>query len=92
MLAFGDIIERCLRFFGITKERVQAATGKADCGCAARQAALNDWGYRLQARFGWPAHMAISYWRRLRYGMFSMHLLIAARHLYQAFRVLIFGL
>lgn len=50
MIAIGDITERCLRFFGITKERVQAATGKKQCGCAKRQEAMNNWGFRWQQR------------------------------------------
>jgi len=50
MLALGDITERLLRFFGITKERVQAATGKKPCGCAKRQEAMNKWGFRWQQR------------------------------------------
>ena len=47
-MALGDIVERVLRLFGITKERVQAATGTQDCGCQKRQAALNKAGYKIQ--------------------------------------------
>lgn len=39
-----------LAAIGITKDRAQAvaaAVGFADCGCADRQAALNEAGYRL---------------------------------------------
>ena len=50
MIAVGDIAERFLRFFGITRERVQAATGKKQCGCAKRQDAMNKWGFRWQQR------------------------------------------
>jgi len=52
MLAVGDIAERVLRFFGITKERVQVVTGRRDCGCAKRQAAINEAGFRVQRAIG----------------------------------------
>lgn len=39
----GDIVAAGLSAIGITKERVSAAVG-GDCGCAARQQALNEWG------------------------------------------------
>jgi hypothetical protein len=41
-MLLGDSIASALAFVGITKERVSAAVG-GDCGCAKRQAALNDW-------------------------------------------------
>lgn len=34
-----------LSAIGITKERVSKAVG-GDCGCAARQQAMNEWGKR----------------------------------------------
>jgi hypothetical protein len=46
----GDRVASGLAKFGITKERAQAvasAVGIKDCGCAGRQAALNQAGYRL---------------------------------------------
>lgn len=88
MIALGHIAERCLRFFGITKERVQAVTGKADCGCAKRQAAMNDWGYRWQYRMLLPYFWARGKWHRIRYGQFAMRLWMAGRHIWMAFRVL----
>lgn len=51
MIAFGDIAERALRAAGITKERVQIATGMQDCGCDKRQQAMNEFGYRWQRWF-----------------------------------------
>ena len=92
MLALGDITERCLRFFGITKERVQAVTGKDDCGCAKRQVAMNQWGYR------WQQWLALVFWlpaayrvellnHRIRYGRIGY----AVMYLKMAWRVLIHG-
>jgi hypothetical protein len=42
----GDMVAAGLAAVGITKERVSAAIGR-DCGCAKRQAALNEFGKRL---------------------------------------------
>lgn len=42
----GDIVAAGLATVGITKERVSKAIGR-DCGCAKRQAALNEFGKRL---------------------------------------------
>jgi hypothetical protein len=42
----GDIVASGLSAIGITKERVSAAIGKP-CGCAKRQAALNELGRRI---------------------------------------------
>lgn len=39
----GDYVANALSAIGITKERVSAAVG-GDCGCAARQQAMNEWG------------------------------------------------
>lgn len=39
----GDYVANALSAVGITKERVSAAVG-GDCGCAARQQAMNEWG------------------------------------------------
>jgi hypothetical protein len=49
MIAFGDVVERCLRFVGITKERVASMSGLGDCGCGKRQERLNEAGYAFQA-------------------------------------------
>lgn len=46
----GDYVAKALSAVGITKERAQAvanAVGVNDCGCAKRQAALNDLGRRI---------------------------------------------
>lgn len=46
----GDYVAKALSAVGITKERAQAvanAVGVKDCGCAKRQAALNDLGRRI---------------------------------------------
>ena len=42
----GDMVAAGLATVGITKERVSKALGR-DCGCAKRQAALNEFGKRL---------------------------------------------
>lgn len=47
-LALGDAVESMLTRLGITKERVQAWTRTKDCGCAARQKWLNQWGFKKQ--------------------------------------------
>lgn len=91
MIALGDITERCLRFFGVTKERVQAATGKKDCGCAKRQAAMNQWGYRWQYRLLVPWYWLQHRWQAVRYGKVAMRLWRTARHLRAAARMLFFG-
>ena len=46
----GDMVASGLAAVGITKERAQAvanAVGVKDCGCAKRQAALNELGRRI---------------------------------------------
>ena len=42
----GDMVSSALTAVGITKERVSAAIGRP-CGCAKRQAALNDIGRKF---------------------------------------------
>lgn len=42
----GDMVSDGLASVGITKERVSRVIGR-DCGCAKRQAALNEFGKRL---------------------------------------------
>jgi hypothetical protein len=91
MLALGDIIERCLRFFGITKERVQAVARKEDCGCAKRQAAMNQWGYRLQSRLLLPYYWLREKTHHLVQGRTPMRCRIVWYHIYMAFRVLFYG-
>lgn len=51
----GDIVAAGLDAVGITKERVQrvaAAVGIKDCGCARRQAVLNQLGARMGLPLG----------------------------------------
>jgi hypothetical protein len=91
MLAFGDITERALRFFGITKERVQAVTGKEDCGCAERQAAMNQCGYRWQYRLMLPYYWLREKWLHLWQGTVGMRLWMAGRYMRRALRVLVYG-
>jgi hypothetical protein len=91
MLALGDITERCLRFFGITKERVQAVNGKKDCGCAKRQAAMNRWGYVWQYRLAIPFYWLRDQWYQARYGPFAVRVWMAGRYMGMAFRVLFYG-
>lgn len=92
MIALGDITERFLRFFGITKERVQAVTGKKDCGCAKRQAAMNQLGYRWQHWVLAAVWLPVAYRvellsHRIRYGRLGF----AAMYLKMAVRVLFYG-
>jgi hypothetical protein len=51
-VAIGDLVEKGLTAFGITKERVEALTrteGKpGGCGCAGRQKWLNEVGNKVQ--------------------------------------------
>jgi len=46
-VGLGDMVAAGLAAVGITKERVSAALGVKDCGCAKRQAALNELGKRI---------------------------------------------
>lgn len=39
----GDMVAAGLSAIGITKDLVSKAVGR-DCGCAARQQAMNEWG------------------------------------------------
>jgi len=91
MLAIGDIVERCLQFCGITKERVQAVTKKKDCGCAKRQAAMNQWGYRWQYRLMLPYYWMREKWQRFLYGRVGRRFSISGRYFYMAFRALFYG-
>lgn len=43
----GDAVGAVLGAVGITPERVAKATGKRDCGCGKRKAALNRVGRRI---------------------------------------------
>lgn len=91
MLAVGDIAERGLRFFGITKQRVQAVTGSEDCGCAKRQAAMNEWGYRWQHRLlmaVWPIAYRIE---MLKHRVLHGRLGRAAMYFKMAVRTLLYG-
>ena len=90
MLALGDITERCLRFFGITKERVSAVAGK-DCGCAKRQAAMNQAGYRWQHAMMRPYYRARDLFLNAYYRLQSSRLRMSGRFAWMAVRVLIYG-
>jgi hypothetical protein len=91
MIALGDITERFLRFFGITKERVQAVTGKEDCGCSKRQEAMNQWGYAWQHRLAMPIYWLRYRWQTIRYGVFWHRVYMASYYLWMAARVLFGG-
>ena len=90
MIAIGDVTERFLRLFGITKERVQAVTGKP-CGCQKRQEAMNAWGYRVQQRIFHPMAWLINHWQFVRYNRFVMRVSEASMYFRTGFRVLLFG-
>lgn len=91
MIALGDVLERCLRACGITKERIAAVTGVADCGCPKRQEALNQLGYQWQS-LGGRIYWRLRDWvRAARYSAATYRLYAAGRHLYLAVRVLVWG-
>jgi hypothetical protein len=90
MLALGDMAGRCLRFAGITKERVSAVAGK-DCGCQERQAAMNQAGYRLQHALIRPYYRAKDSFRNAYYRLQSSRLRISAHFAWMAVRVLLYG-
>ena len=90
MLAIGNITERLLRFFGITKERVQAVTGKP-CGCKKRQEVMNVWGYRVQQRLFRPLAWLINHWQFVKYSRPVMRVSEACRYFRMGFRVLLTG-
>lgn len=59
----GDALEVVFSSLGITKRRVSVLFSKSrDCGCSARQSALNAWGYRVQYKIimfvGGPSDMS----------------------------------
>lgn len=85
MFMLGDAVERLLRSVGMTKERVQAITGNADCGCARRQEQANNFGlliqryainilYRVLNAIAVLRHM----FRKSRFGRASVYLKMAA--------------
>lgn len=90
MFALGDIVEKVLRVFGITKDRVQAVTGKP-CGCKKRQDAMNIWGYRFQQRMFAPVAWFINRWQFVKYSVPVMRVRKASRHFRVGFCVLLFG-
>jgi hypothetical protein len=90
MIALGDTTERFLRSFGITKERVQAVTGKP-CGCKKRQEAMNIWGYRVQQRLFRPMAWFINRWQFVKYSRPVMRVSEACRYFRMGFCVLLFG-
>jgi hypothetical protein len=97
MLALGDITERFLRFFGITKERVTAIAGR-DCGCKQRQQAMNEAGYVWQGRLLTQVRRVLYYreellnrWQRIRYARLWRRFPMARYYLWMAVRVLFYG-
>ena len=91
MIALGDIAERCLRSFGITKERVSEIAGTRDCGCEKRQAALNQLGYAWQRRAMLPYYWAREKWIIAWYAGSLSRLRVASTHICIAMRVLVCG-
>jgi hypothetical protein len=90
MLAIGDVTERFLSSLGITKERVQAVTGKP-CGCNKRQESMNLWGYRAQQRLFSPIAWFINHWQYVKYSRPMMRVTEACRYFRMGVRVLLFG-
>ena len=90
MLALGNIAERCLRFVEITKDRVTAVAGK-DCGCAKRQAAMNQAGYRWQQALFRRYYGARDSFLSAYYRLQSSRLRMSARFAWMAVRVLFCG-
>ena len=90
MVALGDIAERILRLFGITKERVQAITGKP-CGCKKRQETMNAWGYRVQQRMAVPLAWFINRWQFVECSRAVYRFREAFRYFAIGFRVLFTG-
>jgi hypothetical protein len=62
-VAVGDVVARILETVGISKKRMSSALGK-DCGCAGRQASLNQIGFIAQFRM----HRALAYAEALLFG------------------------
>ena len=91
MFSLGDITERSLTSVGITKDRVQAVTGKKDCGCRKRQEAMNAWGYRWQDRLLAPYRYAMYRIETTSHWMRYSRLAIAASHFRNGIRVLLTG-
>lgn len=91
MIALGDVVERCLRACGITKERLASVTGVADCGCDKRREALNQAGYTWQRRIMLPVYSARDLLRLARYSSAGRRVAMSGRHLYLAARVLFWG-
>jgi hypothetical protein len=89
MVALGDVVERVLRFFGITKTLVQSVVG--ECGCNKRQSALNQWGYRWQYKMLVPFYWVLQQLHRVRHSTLAMRLWLAWYHLRMAVRSLIYG-
>ena len=91
MIALGDITEKALTSVGITKDRVQAVTGKRDCGCRKRQKAMNALGYRWQnwffSQFYYLLHRINVYKNSLAYSRFGF----AYWHFKRGIRVLLTG-
>lgn len=91
MLFIGDIVEKSLRFCGITKERVAKIAGKKNCGCQKRQEAMNQWGLCWQLRMLAPYYRLLDKCRAFRERQIYMRLRLSGGYLAMAVRVLIFG-
>jgi hypothetical protein len=91
MIAFGDILESFLRFFGVTKEQVTAFTGKP-CKCQERQAAMNRWGFALQRRSLRPIARLYGTIQAMRRGEAANRLRAARHHAAIAVQILFRGL
>lgn len=88
MLKFGDIAERWLSAAGITKQRVQLVSGSKGCGCAQRQEALNQFGYRFQMRVANYRHRLRYTWQRIRHNSFTARIAAYWQLQVMAFRAL----
>ena len=59
----GDFVERNLSWLGITPARIERLFKIQNCCCAARQSALNAWGFRVQFKIiifvGGPSDMTL---------------------------------
>jgi hypothetical protein len=92
MFALGDAVEKCLRFFGITEQKVSAVIKSKGCGCRKRKEALNNAGYFAQRfatkntnRIFVAVYFLAMRIKHSRIGVSAMYLKIA-------FRILFFGM
>lgn len=90
MIALGDALEKVLRCFGVTKERVSALLGES-CGCSERQQALNAIG--LMAQLAAVRFLGRAYSRAclLRHSALAHRFVLFCRHARFAIRALWYG-